>query len=255
MKYENILNTWQGYNIKTSEELLKYLWDWRILFAYHSGKIENSEINFYDTRELFESGRFISNIKNPSTIFEMNNQKLCSTYLIKKIGDKVPLSVELIKETHRILATGAYDEKRYIVNGERPGEFKNFDYVTGVNEVGSKALDVEKDLESLVEEINNFDSDDILLAAAYFHVRFESIHPFADVNGRTGRTLLNYYLLINNYPPVIIYEEDRLEYYQCLQKYDETDEIKPFKDFIIKQSIKTWADSIEEHHKSLKELQ
>ena len=37
-----------------------------------------------------------------------------------------------------------------------------------------------------------------------FHARFESIHPFDDGNGRTGRILLNAILFEHNYPPLII---------------------------------------------------
>lgn len=52
------------------------------------------------------------------------------------------------------------------------------------------------------QELNEFGGKDILLAA-YFHASFENIHPFADGNGQVGRTLLNYYLMIHNEPPVI----------------------------------------------------
>ena len=53
------------------------------------------------------------------------------TFLQEKIVAKEPLSIELICAVHRALTEGTYDERRYIVNGERPGEFKKHDYVTG----------------------------------------------------------------------------------------------------------------------------
>ena len=35
---------------------------------------------------------------------------------------KEPLSEELIKKFHKLLTSGTYDERRYVVNEERPGE-------------------------------------------------------------------------------------------------------------------------------------
>ena len=58
-------------------------------------------------------------------------------------------------------------------------------------------------MQALLSEIQNISRQDTLAAAAYFHAAFESIHPFADGNGRTGRLLLNYFLVINNHPPLI----------------------------------------------------
>ncbi|MGE9963813.1 Fic family protein [Fusicatenibacter saccharivorans] len=48
------------------------------------------------------------------------------------------------------------------------------------------------------------------------HLRFEEIHPFAGGNGRVGRTLLNYYLMTHDYPPMILYSEDKRTYYMAL---------------------------------------
>ena len=141
------------------------------------------------------------------------------------------------------MTEGTYDERRYIVNGERPGEFKKHDYVTGKNEVGSPPDEVENDLAELIEEVNAIGAKAPLKAGAYLHARFENIHPFADGNGRVGRTLLNYWLMINNYPPTIVYEEDRRAYYDALQDYDEQEDLTPLVQFLEAQTVKTWSRS------------
>ena len=55
-----------------------------------------------------------------------------------------------------------------------------------------------------------------LVLTALFHEKFERIHPFYDGNGRTGRMLLNLILLRAGYPPLIVKNKDRKEYYAAL---------------------------------------
>lgn len=72
--------------------------------------------------------------------------------------------------------------------------------------------------------------------AAEFHYKFVCIHPFDDGNGRVARLIMNYILLKNNYPPVIIKSEDKESYLTALQKAD-TGDIKSLIEYIEEQSI------------------
>lgn len=256
-KYEETVNLWQTYNISNVRDLDKYLDNFRVLFAYNSGKIENENIRFHDTREIFENGKVIEYTGDPRALFEQQNQKLCYEFLKGKIVAKEPISIGLVKEIHRILTSGTYDERRFVTNGERPGEFKKHDYVTGIHEVGSAVETVEEDLCEMIKEINEYAGSQYIKAGAYLHARFESIHPFADGNGRVGRTLLNYYLMINNQPPLIVYNEDKKFYYECLNKYDEQEEIDSLTEFLKHETEKTWEKTLSmshnesQNHKSL----
>lgn len=243
-QYETVLKIWQGWNIRSVSDLELHLDSFRILFAYHSGKIENEHITYHDTREIFENGQVVGYTGDTRTLFELQNQKVCYDFLKSKMIEREPLSIPLILEVHRILTAGAYDERRYIVHGERPGEFKKHDYVTGKNEVGSRPEDVEADLSELLEEVNSIGKQSPMKAGAYFHARFENIHPFADGNGRVGRTLLNYWLTINDYPPTIIFEEDKRSYYEALQEYDEQETLDALVSFLEEQTVKTWDHTL-----------
>lgn len=243
-QYNRAVGLWQSYIIESAADLDKYLDSFRILFAFNSGKIENEDITYNDTREIFENSRVVSYTGSPRALFEQQNQKLCYEVLKGKIVKREPLSIELIKEIHKVLTSGTYDERRYIENEERPGEFKKYEYVTGVHEIGSAAENVENDITELIAELNAYEGKDVLKAAVYFHARFEFIHPFADGNGRVGRTLMNYYLMTHSHPPLIVYDEDKRIYYECLQKYDETEELSPLYEFFKYETEKTWEKAL-----------
>ena len=250
-QYDKAVKTWQLWQIRTIEDLELRLDSFRILFAYHSGKIENDEIRYHDTREIFENGKVIGYTGSTRALFEQQNQKTCYEFLRDKIISREPLSLDLICSIHRTLTEGTYDERRYIVNGERPGEFKKHDYVTGKNEVGSPPEEVAADLSELICEVNGVGQRAPLTAGAYLHASFENIHPFADGNGRVGRTLLNYWLMIDDYPPLIVYEEDRREYYEALQAYDEQETLEPLTHFLEGQTVKTWDRAMKlTHHEA-----
>lgn len=239
----NLVVNWKQLNIKTTQDIDKYLDNFKILFAYNSGKIENDKVSYHDTREVFENSKLLNFSGDLRTIFEIQNQKVCYEYLKEKIIRKEPISICIIKKIHELLTQGTYDEKMYDSNDERPGEFKKHDYIIGKNEVGSAPDSVENDLIELLSEVKNYVGENILKVATYLHAKFEFIHPFADGNGRVGRTLLNYFLMINDNPPLIIYDEDKNIYYQALEEYDENENLDPMYDFIKQQLQKTWAKS------------
>ncbi len=72
---------------------------------------------------------------------------------------------------------------------EENGEFKKHDYITSKNEVGFYPDEIEDNITDLVSEINEIEinSDNCFMVTAYFHARFENIHPFADGNGRVTK--------------------------------------------------------------------
>lgn len=245
-QYEQAVALWQRWQVRGESDINRRLENFRVLFAYHSGKIENEAITWHDTREIFENGKVQGFTGNPRALFEQSNQKLCYEFLTSKIAAREPLSISLILEVHRVLTEGTYDQRRYIELGERPGEFKKHDYVIGREEAGSLPEEVEADLAELLDELSQLPQGaDTLKAAAYFHTRFEHIHPFADGNGRAGRTLLNYFLMLRNHPPIVIHEEDKAAYYAALERYDQAENLLPMMDFLRGQTQRTWEKTLE----------
>ena len=243
--YEQIRTFWASRALSSEEDLDDRLINFRILFAYHSGRIENQEITFHDTREIFENGRVTGFTGDPRAIFEQRNQKRCYELLKDRIVARAPMTLDFVKEVHRILTEGTYDENRFLRRGERPGELKKNDFVTGLHEVGSPPGQVEADLVELLDEVGAAEGKDALKVATYFHARFEHIHPFADGNGRVGRTLLNYYLMTHGEPPLVLYDEDKKRYYDALQSYDTEQLIDLLEALLRESTVKTWSRTFE----------
>ena len=240
MKYQDIIKTWKEKKIDTEAALEQTLSNFRIIFAFHSGVIENPEISYHNTREIFENGKVVNFTGDIRTIFEIENQKKCYNFLLSKIIQKEPISPELIKRIHLELAQGTYDERRW-ERGERPGNYKIHDYVVG-NGQGALPDEVADEIEELCEEIQDIadKGENILKTAAYIHCKFENTHPFADGNGRVGRTLMNYYLMIHDYPPIVVYYDTKGVYYEALEHYDQTGDITPFVSYMKESMEATW---------------
>jgi len=165
--YQEIVNMWKGKPLKTGADVDTALDNFRVLFAYNSNKIENPETTYHDTREVFDNGRVTGYTGELRTLFEIQNQKNCYEYLKDKIVAGDEITPALIREVHRILMSGCYDESRW-AQGERPGEYKLHDYVTG-DGIGASPGETAAEIESLCEEIAGVPDDKALTAAAYFH--------------------------------------------------------------------------------------
>lgn len=242
--YEKAVALWQRKKISTDAELSEALNGHSIAFAYHSGKLENDSITYNDTREIFEHDGVSSYTGDLRTLFEIRNAREANELLLSAFNKKRPIDEPLVKEFQKLQTNNTYDTRRWQL-GERPGEYKQHDYVTGINEIGAAPEDVQEEMSELIDEITDIPDEKALIAAAYFHAKFENIHPFADGNGRTGRLLMNYFLILHKHPPVIIHEEDRKDYYAALEAWDNRQSLEELISFLQKQTVKTWKKQIQ----------
>ena len=86
MTYVDIIKKWKEKNIDSIEKLDQQLSNFRIIFAYNSGTIENPQITYHDTREVFENGKVINFSGDTRTIFEIENQKKCYNFKDSNLG-------------------------------------------------------------------------------------------------------------------------------------------------------------------------
>lgn len=94
--------------------------------------------------------------------------------------------------------------------------------IAGSNHTSAQPFKIPIQMEQLIEEDHNNRKDmHIVERIAIFHLKFESIHPFIDGNGRTGRLLMNLDLLTAGYPPINMKFKDTRKYYDSFKYYHE----------------------------------
>lgn len=248
MLYEEIVSTWRQKHIRTAADIACEMNGNGPAFIYHSAKIENDSITYHDTREIFDHGGVTGYTGDVRSLFEIQNSVAAYYRMLDAFERREPMDETLICEFQGLLTQGTYDTLRY-QKGERPGTYKRNDYVTGRNEVGALPEDVPEELAELVSELDGIGPKQALTAAAYFHAKFENIHAFADGNGRAGRLLMNYLLLLWDHPPIIIHEEDRRDYYAALERFDTAQSLEPLVEFLKAQTVKTWQARFEREYK------
>ena len=113
------------------------------------------------------------------------------TWAVDTIEQGSAITVDTLLETHRRLLAGSRMEEY----GGRVREVQNWIGGSGYNPCSASFVppppEVVDDLLADLVEFCNSDSLPAMAQAAVAHAQFETIHPFADGNGRTGRTLIH----------------------------------------------------------------
>ncbi len=171
---------------------------------------------------------------------------------IQRVEDEnFPLSLRLIKDLHFQLLHEA--RTSHLAN---PGEFR-----TSQNWIGGTKLSDARfvppppsALNSALGDLESFmhadDAVPVLLKAGLLHAQFETIHPFLDGNGRTGRLLITLFLWSKHYleKPVLYlssyFHAHRQEYYDYLEGYHQG-KVFEWLDFYLDGVIQTATEAIE----------
>ena len=242
-KRDAILRWWKEKGIQNGDDLRKAMRGRDTLLAFHTNRLDFPEVTLELTEDIFYRGTVKGYTGEARTLFVIQDAKYAWNYFVNAFDQMRPLDESLVKDLHHELTVGTYDEEMYL-HGEWPGEYKIGDYVTGRYEVGAPPEDVPDEIRELLDELNDVPGDQILTVAAYFHVKFENIHGFADGNGRVGRLLMNYFLVNQDHPVIIIHEGDRKQYMEALEAWDRVQDLKPMKEFLEEQMIKTWEEEL-----------
>ena len=194
-------------------------------FTYNSTTIEGNTLTLIETKTVLEDHISIGG-KKLREIYEVINHNKAFDYVKKCIEKKENLDENKIKDIHEILTEN-------IMQG---GIYRNTDVIiTGAKHTPPTPNEMYNQLRFFYSDLEkNAEIMDEIEIAAWTHAEFVRIHPFPDGNGRTSRLIMNYQLMKNEFLPVSIKVENRLDYYNVLDLYATTGNLEPFKELIEK---------------------
>lgn len=199
--------------------------DFLIQYTYNSNAIEGSTLSERDTYLVLKEGLTIPG-KPLKHQMEAIGHKKAYEYVRAMAKENTPVSEETIREVHRFVL---------MHEPEDAGRYRDVNvYIANSDAILASAKNVPEAMRSLLQRYQGWmETAHIVDRIAMFHLEFERVHPFVDGNGRTGRLLMNYELLLHGYPPIDIKNKDKGRYYYCFQAYqgaDETD--RPMKELV-----------------------
>lgn len=189
----------------------EYIEDMITRSTYHSNAIEGSTLTFAETYAiLYNDNSFKIEGKEPREIYEAINHKRALELVLENLKDSESFDERFIKKINKTI-----NENIKETDGYRKVQV----FIRGSEHIPPEPEKIPNLMNYFVYNYNN-DAQDIFIKIAKYHIEFESIHPFEDGNGRTGRLLLNYELIKNDYAPVVISKDDRVKYFEFLRNND-----------------------------------
>jgi Fic family protein len=170
-----------------------------------------------------------------------------------------PLTTGLVKGLHRELLRSVRGDAK------QPGEYRDVQVIIGPPGSGGDLrlarfvppppLELAACLEDLDAYLANRESDEPLVRVALAHYQFETIHPFADGNGRAGRLLLILQMVwegILDRPCLYLspfFERRRQEYYDRLLRVSTQGALLAWLDFFVEGVIASTSDTLDRLHR------
>lgn len=179
-----------------------------IKFTYNTQKIEGSKLTLRETAELLENGITPSS-KPLIDVLEAESHR---TVFEEMLLYQKELSLQLVLEWHKKL----FQKSKPDIAGKIR---RHSVAISGSRFIPPLAVEVYPLLREFFSwySANKAKLHPVELAARV-HLRFVTIHPFADGNGRISRLIMNFVLHKNKYPMLDIPYEKRNSYYNALER-------------------------------------
>lgn len=206
-------------------ELERIRRDFIIESTYNSNAIEGNTLTLRETALIIQEGITIGQKSIKEHLEAIGHKD--AAYFVEEIATTTEeLNSKTIKEIHSLVLVNDMENK---------GKYRSVDVkVTGSLVETSNPLDIENDMENLLKNYKCWIiNDNPLEGIARFHLEFETIHPFIDGNGRTGRLLINLELIKLGLLPINIKFKDKEEYYNCFDEYNKNQSINDLVNLIV----------------------
>ncbi|MBG9810100.1 cell division protein Fic [Bacillus endophyticus] len=209
------------YTLKSLRE--KLLLEW----TYNTNAIEGNTLTINETKVVLE-GITVGG-KTMREHLEVINHRDAIAYVEEIVQKGEPLTEWQIKNLHRLVLKGIDDEYAGVYRDQQV-------FIAGAKHTPPAPYLIKEQMEQLIKW---YESEAQTLhpveRGAMLHAIFVGIHPFIDGNGRTSRLLLNLELMKAGFPAVVIKVENRLAYYEALDKSHTTKNYHDFIQLIVKE--------------------
>lgn len=177
--------------------------------TYNSNGIEGNTLTLRETQVVLE-GITVGG-KSIKEHLEAINHEKAILYLNGLVKEDNPITEWNIKGIHQLVLKN--------IDNENAGRYRRENVtIKGVTHVPPDYLKVPELMEKFVLSCKAWDNFHPIIQSVLVHGELVKIHPFVDGNGRTSRLLMNLDLMNQGYNPVIVKKENRLEYYEALDK-------------------------------------
>ena len=207
----------------TQGELERLNEEFMIEFTYNSNAIEGNTLTLQETAMVLEG--ITIDQKPLKDHLEAVGHKDAFLYVQDIVSNKIPLTEFVIKNIHSLVLMNKPEDK---------GVYRRVPVrIMGAFTEPVQPYMIEpKITELLAENEKRKATMNIIERVARFHLEFESIHPFIDGNGRTGRLLMNFELMQNGDPPINVKFSDRKRYYDAFDSYSRNQDATPMTNLI-----------------------
>ena len=182
--------------------------DFVIENTYNSNAIEGSTITLDETHMIIKEGITVGG-KSIKEHLEIIGYKEAFDYVVDIAKNKADLTEMMIQDIHYLVLQD---------NKQARGRYRKVP-VRVRNHIAPQPYQVNSLMERLLEDNKELIKYNIIKAVSNFHLEFETIHPFIDGNGRTGRLILNLELIKSGYLPINIKYNDIEKYFNCFNEY------------------------------------
>ena len=212
-----------------SKETLKSLKESiNLEWTYNSNGIEGNTLTLRETQVVLE-GITVGG-KTLTEHLEAINHEKAIMYLDDLVKDKQPITEWNIKNIHQLVLKD--------IDTENAGRYRKENVtIKGAMHIPPDFIKIPELMEKLVLNYETWNKYHPIIRAALLHGELVKIHPFIDGNGRTSRLVMNLDLMNHGYNPVIIKKENRLEYYEVLDKAHTTGDYTDFVKLVTKLEI------------------
>ena len=179
----------------------------------------------------------------------LNDHQAAADMIYSHVREDRPITKHAMRELHAQITahqethTGIDMLGRRVEVPMKHGVFKdsanNPTRPDGTTHLYAPPEQVDPQLDLLLEQYADYEANHHpLLTGAWLHHRFIQIHPFADGNGRTGRVLLNWHLIRNDWLPLLVQRQDRAAYLNGMEQAD-AGNLAVLVDFFVAMSRKS----------------